>query len=54
MIPDTNKLELELLIKSFLASQKLVEMNTAFNYYNDKHDILFRKKYGIGEHGERI
>lgn len=54
MMQDTNKLELELLIKSFLASQKLVEMNTAFNYYNDKHDILFRKKYGIGEHGERI
>lgn len=46
--------ELELIIKNFLASEKLNEMQLGDNYYKGKHDILNRVRKVIGQDGNLV
>ncbi len=46
--------ELDFIIKSHLSSDKLKNMIKGEKYYKGEHDILGRKKYGIGKKGEKV
>lgn len=54
MVNDVTLKELDLIIKSYYSSETFKDMEIGDRYYKGKHDILYRKKYGIGQEGEKV
>lgn len=48
------KKSLERIIESWFQGSKFKTMETGENYYNGKHDILFRTKKGIDSEGNTV
>lgn len=53
MIENVEVKELEIIINNYISSDIYKDMLLGDNYYNGKHDILKRKRMGIGIDGER-